>query len=779
MIKNICRASTILCSFVFLIACGSSGESDGDTPSQQSYDFDDISFPSSVTVPVGGIYTYDVLSSTAGRTLSKDISMESVTGIYTSVSGFTVTGLVEGTDIIKATYKPTGDFKNLNVRVEDLEVQTLTITPDRTSSSAGIPIYLTLSGTTSSGRIDIDSLKSAMWSGEIQATWNEDTNNFIVLGYQPGNYSLTARLGGIQTSINLTITDPVPASIEWNTTTSSNVSVNSQYYGILQTTYTDSTVVISDSNATCTSDDPEIATISASPEEDGFLIQTYAVGSVLFTCGINSVPTTTRQYNVEQSIQTSWRVDNNHPSSNNCSSSKCTLAHLHKSENGSLAAVVESPNDSFRVFGTNTTGESLSYSSTVTHPTNAFNNSISQTTPSFTFGERGLFGLNYSYFDSELQSNSVGTQLYLISQLSPNSSISTSMYSTPTPPGSLLLSSSRVALGNGIIEQMNTDDNGGEPDDPEDAVGYVADFKSRLVLNGNINSTVRTTRDDNSTIYSSLVNEISNRNQTDEMATSYIDIHVSDKNLTQTFLFGQTGGEILSSTREFSSCGITADNIPDRLYVKQITYPKRMTSLFCFSDTHAYLWIYSDDSSATTFNFYSAPLQNDWVDPTTMQGMSYIGVDTPSDVFGQEGEPSIVMYMGYTGSQSVKTHYAVVFDNNILSTITPKATIGLNGEPYISNDLLGIPKSSLFNYVATSNTRELWTPYGTLGYRSDRENWSMNMGYAPFEKGAFIPFTYSRNGKKSQGLYLFTRGDADSVQYGTINIYYSDLFNLF
>ena len=120
-----------------------------------------------------------------------------------------------------------------------------------------------------------------------------------------------------------------------------------------------------------------------------------------------------------------------------------------------------------------------------------------------------------------------------------------------------------------------------------------------------------------------------------------------------------------------------------------------------------------------------------------------------------------------------------MFDNNILSTITPKATIGLNGEPYISNDLLSIPKSSLFNYVATSNTRELWTPYGTLGYRTDRENWSMNMGYAPFEKGAFIPFTYSRNGKKSQGLFLFTRGDADSVQYGTINIYYSDLFNLF
>lgn len=777
MKKSLFHAAVAMFFATIITACGGGGGGDSSSGGA-SFGFNDISLTENITLPIGSTYTYDVSATEAGRALAGDIRLESVSGVYTSVNGFTVTALNAGNDIIKATYTPTGETRNLFVKVENIDIQSLSATTSQASTPAGSDIIISLSGTTTQGNIEQNAIKVANWSGDLNVKWNESHQSFVAVGYEAGTYRLTASLGGVSTSLDITITTSVPEKIEWNTATTTNISVNSEYYGIIQVTYTDLSVIVNDTGASCSSSDTDIATISESPDEDGFLIKTYAPGTVTFSCSINDLPLATRSYSIYDSIQTSWRSDSTHNASSNCSSSKCVAAHIHKSENGSLTAIIESPGDTFRIFNTSSNGESLSYSASVPQPDNMIDNTLSQTTPAYSFGRRGIFSLNYEQFNPETMRNEVQSQTYLLSQLSPTSSPSAIRYSTPTPTGALLLSNNLVALGNGVIEQVNTDDNGGAPSDSEDANLYVPDYRSRLLLNGDINRTVRNTLNDNSTTYNNLVNTIKSSLDFGTTTNSYFTFSSGNTGINQNFLFDLNGSGLTQANRSFSVCNLTSQNITSRLFIKQYTYPKNQTAILCVNDTDAYLWIYDDNSSDSSVTVYSTQLPSDWISPESMEGHTFIGVDTPSDVFGASGDPSIATYFGYSGTDAVKTHYAIVLEDGTLKAITPEAKIGMDGSPYLTSDLMSIPDSALFNYVTTSDTKELWTPYGTLGRRSDRENWSMNMGYAPFTEGAFIPFTYARNGKKSQGLFVFTRGDADAVQYGSMNIYYSDLFNL-
>lgn len=746
-----------------------------DIPTQaDNITFDNFTLPSEdITLFVGNTYTLK-MEGPGYDAIKKDLSLQSVTGIYTIVDGLKVVAIATGLDILKITYVPTGEYKLLTVKVQDVNITSFSFTPAVSTIVAGDSTTIDIETSPALPDTDSDTGPNIVWNTDISITWDKSVKKFRLNPIEAGTFTITGSYGGHSNSANITVTDAEVRSIEWHKLNATDMPVNSSSYGLLLSNYSDGFLAVNEETIMCRSSDPAIAQIFNPPEENGFLIKSYATGDVVFTCDYPGLASATHNLEITKSLLTSWRVDDNNDIGETlCSSAKCSLAHFHKASDGAINALIEEPGDTFRLMSTTNHLSTLSYVRSLTKPPEAIKKSMYNNAPTFSYGDRGMISINYSHIDSESSQRVTEKQLYLLKTDQSNTNQSIGFYSTPIDSNALNIENTYTSLMSGIIHAVVSDDNGGDNTPDDETSFYEPDYWSRLWLNQT--STALSPVNSLNLGYVDLVNEINSSSYKwgPQYSTS-ISFNASSSVLTQKFLGGYTNfGE---RDVDLSVCDITGSNLPsDRIFIRQVAYPSQSTLILCIGNTSAHLFLYDDGStSSDALTYYSTTLPQGWIKPESLSGLKYMGIDTPSDTFGGRGNPVMATYLGYSGTDSTKTHFALIFDNDSLQAIMPKAEIGLNNVPYVTSATLGWPTHVLFNYVATNTSRELWTPYGTLGTRSDMAVWSMNLGYAPFEQATALPYTYNVSGKKAQGLLLFAPGDADSLTYGVLQTYYSN-----
>ncbi|MFT2112655.1 Ig-like domain-containing protein [Marinomonas sp. 2405UD68-3] len=629
-----------------------------------------------------------------------------------------------------------------------------------------------------------DEINSIRWSGTLIPTQAEG-GGFKLKSYTEGTFTVEGELSNQSLSFNVVFTDPEFTKLtisEYNTP--SIIEFNTSYL-IVQADLTNDTVEINPPATQCYSSDEKTLYIEETMTdlEDGFFMRAYATGNVTITCSLGEL-TDTFDIEITETLASSWLPDEVNSTEFLCGSYRCLINHINKLEDGAISAIAELPDDKFFPLINQFRMEQMTYQEPLQLPTDAIGKTATVSSPlSFSKGNNGMFYVSYKKPAYENDSGfNITTSQLVASKTSSSLSSSTLTPINPTyPKGSFLSEHMIVQLGDGFLEAAIYDLNGGEENADEEDGAYTSQFETSLLFDGNsalmpaITSLLGQKADRS---YISLLSDISESNSTfGVQANSYFSINGASS-LTQNFPFNAPPFGP-SRSIDISRCNSTSSaDVGKTIFIKQQHFPTPSTFLLCVTDTSIHSYQYNDSSSSPNDYVYSVSDTPDNWFSGSLSGLAYMGIDAISNSFGTSGTPSVMAYFGHDGSGDVKTHYGVNVENGIVTPIIAKSVIGIEGDPYIDNSILNINPELVFNYVATPSTRELWTPYGTLGIRQDLKSYKMNIGYAPFKTGVAIPFTYSSEGGKKLALLLFGVGDADVSQYGYIAIYNSDLARL-
>lgn len=777
--KSVLAAAIILTS-IGLHGCG--GESESPTP----FNFNQVDIAESASLYIGDTYQIN-LSDVPDSELS-NISVSSISGVYTKVDNLSVTGLRAGTDIIRVTHLPTGSYQDITVSISSPNLTQLTLSANTLSRPAGLPIYVNVTGTTENGTLDSEDAKATQWSGGLEAEWDDGNERFTLSSFTPGSYEVSATLGGITESLSITISDAIVQQIGWGADDTGEPHsiepfANSEQNQMVSAFYSDNTIETNPAFINCESADPLIADIYNPPTEDGFNVKAYAEGVTTFTCstsvagGAQPIQMTV---SVDAQLTTSWSKDDNNSSVQICPDNDCTIQHIHKSENGSPYLLVESTGDSFWILSTQDFGGLIRKRADVSTPSEALYKSVTGNSNqlSYSNGSFGMFNFAYDTYSSEAQTTISTSAPYTFYGSPSNSSASASAYSPPAPNNALVTSTAKITMGGGIYSAAIFDSNGGELAHSEDDGIYTPEYNTR----SRWNSTTLSQEEGRKNDFITRINTVSDSSfDVSEQERSYFKLSSDKRIITQTFItdlptFGTT------RTIDLTACSPTKE---ENVFVRQVTYPSSATVVLCLGANSIHYYEYADTTSnSNQRTYYTIDNPENWKLPMNLEGLSYMALDTKSDIYGAQGAISMITYLGYSGAESeaVKTHYAVTLQNGELKGHLAKSTIGIDGEPFVSDSILeSAPKGILFNYVATSTTDELWTPYGIFGSRNDMPAFSMMIGKAPFKRGSAFPFTYQFEGKKALGLLTdFSSLGSDERGYNSyrINVYYSDLWSL-
>lgn len=766
-----------VCTFL-LVACV-----DESSP-ESNLTFDDISLVYNVaTIQTGETTEIEILPNPPAE-LRSQLIWTSTSPNVASVNNGIVKGLSDGRSIIRISHPDYDNYKVFTVTVTSPKIKSLTIVPSTKTAPSGGSIRIAVDAIDLAGNIvSQDIISSTSWVGTITPVWDSVSKTFNLSSIEPGTFLLTGKLGDLSESIEVTFSEASYTDLKMSELNISLMKVSDTNHLTVIGTKSDGNSDVNPSASTCTSSDPNILTVGNTPTSNGFFVRAYSIGEATITCRLSNLVTSST-IRVESAIATSWNVDDTNDTDVLCGEYKCTVNHISKRDDGGAVFLVAKPNNTFQTLFSRSYGDTLSYNNTLSLPDGVISRSaFISSDMTTTLGLVGNTTLNYrhSVYNEEQERNTIEdtSRLLFLNSAANFSSASFGYYSAAFPSDAEKIDQNMVILGDGYLEALIYDANGGAPDDPEDASSYRPDYYSTLTKNGS--ASIATTLNVNNSSYVNLIDSIKNsQTQFGRLNNSYVYLTPDQQTLRQNFVFEFNQ----SRTRNInvSGCNLQSGaSLKKRLFVRQTHYPSSKTVVVCISNTDIHSWVYEDgQSSLDVFNYTTASLPENWTQSHDgLAGLAYVGLDAITDTFGQTGDLSVMGYFGYEGSSTSKNHYGFVLEKNVITPLVTKGVIGIEGSPYLHESLMKLENPNmLFNYVATNTSKELWTPYGTLGKRFDMTGYTMNIGTAPFESAVAVPFTYSSEGKKRMALMAFGSGNANAINYGFLAIYNSDLKRL-
>ena len=223
--------------------------------------------PATAVIPAGASVVLQALGTLdSGRTLdlTSEVAWSSSDLGVAEVADGLVFGLAEGEAVISARVN---DLEaTAHITVSQVELETLTVVPERLELAAGLSAQLTLLGTYADGQT-LDLTDSANWETNNGAIVSVDASG-VVVGLSPGDGRITATWGQHSASSSVSVSDA--QLIELDVAPANPlVRVGQSITLVASATYSDGTNVDVSEQAIWTSDNPQLADFVAGSRLSG------------------------------------------------------------------------------------------------------------------------------------------------------------------------------------------------------------------------------------------------------------------------------------------------------------------------------------------------------------------------------------------------------------------------------------------------------------------------------------------------------------------------------